>query len=254
MTKNRTLYALGALMLGIVGLVVGDFALQWQPVPTVVPLRTPLAYLSAVLLVVAGGAILYPLTSRRAVLWLGLFYALWVVLLKVPRVFAHPADVSMWLGFAEILVLATGGVVAWSMSDADYSRRTLIMRVAKAAFGACLLVFGLSHFVYADFTAQMIPAWIPLPLFWAYATGGGHFAAGLSLVSGVAVRLASTLLAAMLACFVVLLHIPRVLTNPTSRIEWTMLGIALSLTGAAWIIRTAIVQTMPQEGLVEQPV
>lgn len=90
----------------------------------------------------------------------------------------------------------------------------------------------------------MIPRWIPFPLFWAYVTGCGHVAAGLSLVSGIAVRLASTLLAAMLACFVILLHIPRVLADPASRIEWTMLAIAMSLTGAAWIMRTAMVQTM----------
>jgi hypothetical protein len=49
---------------------------------------------------------------------------------------------------------------------------------------------------------------------------------------------AAGLEAAMCACFVVLLHIPRVIAAPTSQIEWTMTCIALSITGAAWIIRS----------------
>lgn len=138
---NTVWYALGAVLLGIIGLNVGDFALQWQPVPDAVPLRTPLAYLSAALLVAAGATILYPPTSRIAALWLGFFYGLWVVLLKIPEVFAHPAEVVMWLGFAEIVVLAMGGIVAWSMSDTDSSRRALILRVAQVVFGICLLTF-----------------------------------------------------------------------------------------------------------------
>jgi uncharacterized membrane protein len=138
-----------------------------------------------------------------------------------------------------------GGGVAWALSDAGSSRRAFIVRAAQVTFGGCLLVFGLSHFIYADFTATMIPGWLPFPLFWAYATGCGHVAAGLSFISGIAVRLASTLLAAMFACFVALLHLPGVFADPASRIEWTMLGVATSLTGAAWIVRTAIAQVVP---------
>jgi hypothetical protein len=37
-------YGLGAIALGLAGLVWGDFALVWQPVPPGVPGRTALAY------------------------------------------------------------------------------------------------------------------------------------------------------------------------------------------------------------------
>ena len=47
-------YALGAVGLGLTGLVFGDFARQWQPVPAWVPLRAPLAYLSAAFIIGAG--------------------------------------------------------------------------------------------------------------------------------------------------------------------------------------------------------
>jgi len=56
-------------------------------------------------------------------------------------------------------------------------------------------------------------------------------------VSGVQARLAATLTAAMMATFVVLLHLPRVIGSPTSQFEWTMLAVASSLTGAALLVR-----------------
>jgi hypothetical protein len=44
----------------------------------------------------------------------------------------------------------------------------------------------------------------------------------------------------MYATFVLILHIPRVMADPASRLEWTMMFVALSLTGAAWIVRSSI--------------
>lgn len=67
----------------------------------------------------------------------------------------------------------------------------------------------------------MVPAWIPPNgVFRAWATGAVHRAAGLALVSGIQARLAGTLLAAMMASFVILLHIPRVIASPGLHFEW----------------------------------
>jgi hypothetical protein len=49
-------------------------------------------------------------------------------------------------------------------------------------------------------------------------------------------RLGATLLATMFAGFVLLLHVPRVVHAPESRLEWTMMSVAISLTGAAVIV------------------
>jgi hypothetical protein len=34
-----------------------------------------------------------------------------------------------------------------------------------------------------------------------------------------------------------LLHVPRVIGDPGLRVEWIMLAVASSLTGAAWLVR-----------------
>jgi uncharacterized membrane protein YphA (DoxX/SURF4 family) len=97
-------------------------------------------------------------------------------------------------------------------------------------------VFGLSHFVYAQGTADMVPAWLPDRLGIAYLAGAGHFAAGVAILSGVLPRLAATLEAGMISSFVLLLHLPGAVSAPGNRLEWTMLFVASALAGAAWSV------------------
>ncbi|WP_420242773.1 DoxX family membrane protein [Roseiterribacter gracilis] len=230
MQRANIVYGAGAILLGVIGLVVGDFAMQWQPVPADIPGRALLAYVAAAALLLAGVVTLIPRTSTRGAGALGVLYALWVVLLMLPRLVVQPLQLIRWNGLAEILALAAAGAVAYAVV------KPALLRPARLAFGFPPLIFGTAHFVYADFTASMIPTWIPGPLFWAYATGCFHIAAGLSMLSGVLARLGATLLATMFAGFVLLLHVPRVVHETGSRLEWTMLAISTSLTGAALIV------------------
>ena len=235
MNRNSALYALGAILLGAVGIYFHDFAMQWQPVPKGLALHTPLAYLSGVLLVIGGGAILTRKAERGGALLLAVFYGFWVVALHLPQAIASWRHIGAWNGPAELTFMTMGGVALFAAS-AGQLRHTLSL-AARLLAGASAVVFGCAHFNYADFTATMVPSWIPYPLFWAYATGVGHLAAGVALLSGIQARLAAALLAGMMGSFVVLLHVPRVIAHPELHAEWIMLAVSSSLTGAAWLIR-----------------
>ncbi len=249
MTNAIRVYGLGALLLGLVGIAFADFALQWQPVADSLPYHRAIAYASGAILALAGAALWLPRTRVAGAGTLFVVYAFWVVVLHGPRVLAHPAALVAWLGFCEILALAAGGLIAFTHAAYPGGRRSAaLQRIARCVFGGCLLVFGASHFVFAQFTASMIPAWIPGPLFFAYLTGCGHVAAGVAIVSGVMARVGAMLLALMFSLFVLLLHIPRVAADPHSHAEWTMLAIALSLTGAAWIVACSIGATRLRRG------
>lgn len=235
------IYGLGAVILGLLSLVSADFALQWQPVPKDIPGHAVLAYASGVAMIAAGVAIQLPRWARFGAAALGLLYLTWVILLHAPRVAAHPTNIGAWNGVAEISALAAAGLVGFALLWSNTERTPLLSRGVRLVFGLCPLVFGLAHYAYADFTASMVPAWIPPnQLFWAYATGTCHVAAALAILSGIQAKLAARLLSAMYAGFVVLLHIPRVYVDPDNRLEWTMMAIAISLTGAAWTVADSI--------------
>lgn len=236
MNKNSVLYAFGAILLGVSGIVFHDFARQWQGVPDGIAMRTPLVYLSAILLLAGGVALLARKTERSGALLLAVFYGFWVIAFHLPRAFAGASHIGSWNAPAEITYM-TMGALALLATYAGQMRRTLSM-VARILAGVSALVFGLAHFNYIDFTATFVPAWLPpTQVFWAWATGAGHAAAGLALVSGVQARLAATLHAAMMGSFVLLVHVPRVIASPEKHEEWIMLGVSSSLTGAAWLIR-----------------
>jgi uncharacterized membrane protein len=233
---NTVLYGLGAILLGAIICWSGDFAMQWQPVPGGFPLRKPLAILSGMLLIAGGFGLLVRRFERQAALLFAVNYAFWTVVLHGAKVLGNPGVLIEWNGIAEIGFLTCGAVALYS-STGPRNAETL-RRWARMLAGAFALMFGAVHFHYLDGTASFVPEWIPPNRhFWAAATGAGYLAAGLALVSGVQARLAATLTCFMMGCFVVLLHLPRVIADPELRVEWIMLAVASSLTGGAWLIR-----------------
>jgi len=99
------------------------------------------------------------------------------------------------------------------------------------------LLFGGAHFFYMNMTVPLIPKWLPpSQVFWAYATGIGHIAAGLAILTGVQSRLAAILLTIMFASFTPLVHLPMLLADPSNRYIWSENALNLALTGAAWVV------------------
>lgn len=226
--------AASALGLGVLGFITGDFALNWQPVPASVPGRTILAYLTAALFLILGAGLLVDRYKHQFTIAIAMAFLVWAVLLHGPGVVADPLNVLPWLGFTERLQVAAGALMLAATQAPGTPLARWGMLAGRISLGVCLPIFGLSHWAYAQFTADMIPAFIPAHLFWAYFTGAGHFAAGVAILTGVLARVAAIAFAVMVSGFVLLLHVPRVIGEPGSRAEWTMLVIAMTMTAAAW--------------------
>src|SRR5262247_1602693 len=90
MKLSRAFFALGLLGLGVLGLVYGDFALQWQPVAAWVPARQLLAYTSAAVLVAGAASLLWGRTAVVASQVLFAYALLWLALLKLPPLALAP--------------------------------------------------------------------------------------------------------------------------------------------------------------------
>lgn len=238
---------IAALALAALGLAVGDFALQWQPVPEALPGRAWLAYIVAHLTGVLGVGVFIPRLRAASIAALSAFCFAWAFILHGPRIAADPLSIVTggppWLGFCEVLSIASGALMLVAAQSPNIQFRRWAGLVGRILFGASLPVFGISHFAYIDFTAGMIPAFIPAPVFWAWFTGICHVAAGAAILTGILSRLASLLFALMVSGFVLLLHVPRVIADPASRLEWTMLAMAFAIAAGAWCAAEALRRT-----------
>ena len=236
MNINAFTYAAGAILLGMVGIVFHDFAMQWQPVPAGIGMRTQLAYLAGALLAAGGAMLLAPRLERAGALLLTIVIGLWMLVLNLPLAVASPSHIGSWNSPAEIAFMTSGALALYAHGGSGHLSPVL-RTTARMLAGISAIVFGCAHFNYIDFTAGMVPGWIPFKTFWAWATGAGHLATGLALISWFKARLAAGCEAAMMGSFVVLLHLPRVIAAPDQHVEWIMLAVSSMLTGAALLVR-----------------
>jgi uncharacterized membrane protein len=239
------LFAVSFAGLGVLSLISGDFALVWQPVPAWVLGREAIAYASGLMLLAGGLGMLLRRTARLATLLISVNVLLWLLVLRLPRLVAQPTNESMWLGFGETLMLVTGGwtlLGSGAFAGQDGSPGLGLatgaqgLRLARLLYAAALPFVGLSHFVYLEGTASLVPAWLPYHVGFACLTGAGHIAAGLGILFAVLPRLAATLEAAMISLFTLLVWAPGLAAIPATRLAWTAFFVSAALSGAAWAI------------------
>ena len=238
MTIGRRVYGLAAIVLGVPALVFGSFGALGLAVPPELPAHRVLAEAGGAWLVLAGLAANLPRLAAIGSLALAAFFALCLLALHLPHAAGDPLTWVSWEAVAETTVMMLGGVLAWTWaSPAGETRAAAVMRIARPLFGLCLMIFGTSEFVYVQFTAAFVPAWLPPSgLFWAYLTGACQIAAGLAVASGIKARLAAILLTIMYLIFGLIVHLPRAIADPSALGAWAENGVNLVLAGAALLL------------------
>src|ERR1700690_1366624 len=207
-------YAGAAIFLGLLGLASGDFATTWQNVGPHVPLRVPLAYLTAVIELAGGIALLLPRTARAGALTLTIVYSVFM-LLWVPKAFVNLGNYDP-IGnvFEEFCLVAAGLVLCAIFSPAGSSiarRRPFFVLL----FGICPISFGIAHIIDMPGLLGWIPGWLPpAKMFWAYAITLGFFGAAIAILTGIMAPLAARLLTAEIVIFELLVWIPKLTAAP----------------------------------------
>lgn len=236
------LYAAAAIFLGVLGLVSGDFAATWQNVGPHVPLRLPLAYLTAAVELAGGIALLLPRAARAGALALTVVYSVFT-LLWVPKAFVNLGNYDPIGNVFEEFALVAAGLVlcaAFAPAASFFARHR---RFFPLLFGISPISFGIVHIVDMPGLLGYIPAWLPpSQMFWAYATTLGFFAAAVAILTGILAPLAARLLTAEIVVFELLIWIPVLDKAPHNHFSWAANGISLALSGAAWVVADALGQ------------
>ncbi len=248
---GHALFAVGAASIAIVSITYGDFAPMWRFLPAWIRGREIWLHGSAVVLFAASAGLCFSRTALPSLLAIGVYQAMWAVA-GIPPILSNPLSIGSWYGLCEASSSLAGAWILWVTLRLRSQRLEMpiatkrMVRVAQVLFGLTCVFYGWSHFAYADYTASMVPAWLPDRLGWAYLTGLGHIAAGIGIMVGILPRLAATLEAIMMSLFGLLVWVPSFLAQPrpkwagTPQNQWSEILVNLLLAAAAWIVADSL--------------
>jgi uncharacterized membrane protein len=87
---SRAVFAVVMIGLGVIGLIYGNSALIWEPIPKTLPGRPVIIYVCSVIELGTGIGLLLRPSVILACRVLLPFLLLWMALLKLPRLFLAP--------------------------------------------------------------------------------------------------------------------------------------------------------------------
>src|SRR5262249_56531432 len=182
------LFVAALIGLGVIGVMVRDFAMVWQPVPESLLGRQAVAVGSGVLMIVLGLGLCFRPSRVWAVRILFVYLIAWAAL-KIPAVIVAPKMEAVYLGLGELTMLLSGG---WTLLArlGEISEASALgflsgergVRMARILFAISVIPVGLSHIVYAEITAGDVPHWLPYRLGWGRFTRAGAIAGGVGVL------------------------------------------------------------------------
>ncbi len=239
---GHAVFAATMIALGILGLIKGDLIQAWQ-VPKGLPGREVLAYVCAFISLACGIGLLWHRSAAFAARVLLAFFLLLTLLFKARFVFLQPTVEGTYQSLGENAVLVAGAWVLWARFATDWDRQHLGfatgdggVRIARMLYALAMIAFGLSHFVYLNLTAPLVPAWLPWHVGWAHFTGCTYLAAGAAMLIGICARLAAVLSAAQMGGFTLLVWLPMMMTGHISAFQQGEFVVSCALTAAGWVV------------------
>jgi len=252
-TASRLFFAVTRLAIGLIGLntllglMGGRFVPALPPVPKTVPAHDLLTYVSITVSLAGGAGLLVRRTGAPAALLLLVYFLVWAALFKVPIIVHAPLEEVSYQNLGEGLVLVAAAWVLYRelSTGRNFLNGDLALRIALVLYGLALIAFGLSHFFYLQFTAPLVPAWLPGHVFWAYCTGTIYTVTGLAIVAGFRARLAAAVVAVQIGLITLLVWGPGMLSGHAGAPDWQETVISWALTAGAWVIAASFSGSPP---------
>jgi len=129
-----------------------------------------------------------------------------------------------------IALWAAKGDIAWARG------LDKIVALSNLCFAIPLAVFGAEHFSAARGIMQIVPKFMPWPLFWTYFVGCALLAASLSIATKIQVRWSGLLFGIMMFLFVAMMDLPGTLAKPHDRFNWTLMLREMSFGAGGWVL------------------
>lgn len=243
---GHAVFAATFIVLGIQGLIPGDFARILGQLPKDIAWREVLAvliYLRPLIYLACGLGLFWQRGRGAAARLLVAFLLLWMLAFKIPFIVRSPTVEVYYQSWGETAVLVAGAWVLYAWFAPIWDRQRLAfatgdtgVRNARILYALALIAFGLSHFAYLGNTAPLVPAWLPWHVFWAYFTGSTYLLAAAAILIGLYARLAAALSTWQMGLFTLLVWTPLMFAGTITAGQRGEFIVSWMLTTAAWVL------------------
>ncbi len=134
------------------------------------------------------------------------------------------------------IALLVIGVLAAKSDVAEARGLDKMVALSNLFFALPLAVFAMEHFFDARSIMQLVPKFMPWPLFWTYLVGCALLAASLSMATKIQVRWSGLLFGIMMFLFVAMMDLPGTVSEPHNRFNWTLMLRELSFGSGGWLL------------------
>ena len=232
----------------------GDFRPVFVPEwPSPMPGRIALVYLFSLLLIAAAIALVSERMARTAMLLLAWLFLALVLFCHVPFHVLHDpnaGNIGAWNNaLKELCFSGSALIMAGSFSPEEMSSKRAALEkpleglipLGTFFFSIMLILFGIEHFLYAEFVKGLVPDWIPAHLFWTYFAAVALIGAGLGIILRIRIKRIAMLTGIMIFLWFLILHIPRAAVAPVTDDgnELTSVWESLGFSGAAFVLASA---------------
>ncbi len=229
---GRLFYGIGIIALGVHQLVIKDFRSEilapfpsWAHQYPVFSIFTSII-LIAVGIIISGIVKIKIVDTKKVCLYLGFGFLTAFILSHLPFIFIFNTDktnaTQIWINALEELTYSGGAfVLAGSFTEQRLSENKFasflekLIPFGRIFYSLLMILFGLSHFLFAAFVSTMVPKWLPGTMFWTYFVGVALICSGISIIFKLWIKPISLLLALMLMLFFLFFHIQDAVENPT---------------------------------------
>lgn len=220
-------------------------------VPRWIPAHTFWVYLVGVAFLCASLSITVLVRARLAAALVGMTLLIFVIVMDIPGVVAHPGNRFFW-ALALRQLAFSGGAFAFAMwpgssrpRQPSYALPTAARAIPRFFVGIPSLFYGVEHLLHPAYVPgiplqKLTPDWIPGRIFLSYFVGVILILAGVCLLVNKKTRMAATALGLTILLTVLWIYLPMLLAAPTDLVALNYFFDTLLFCGAILLLANAI--------------
>jgi hypothetical protein len=236
---GRVFFGISVLAIGVVHIATRNFPAALLPVWASLPGRQALAYVSGIILMIAGILTLTRKYSLHGALISTIIFLCFLLFVHIPQLIINLKKPGEWTPPFEVLMLFGGALTLAGIAlnrDQHKINGSKFIAAGKYIFAVGLFMFAVLHYLFPVEVTGFMPLWMPFKLFWAYFVMCAFLAASVSIFINKQVRLSETLVALMFFIWVCILHLPVVIENIHSANNWIFVFVPLAMSGVGLLI------------------